>query len=63
MFYLRLVEELEKLGLYKVHADGAIFSFVKSGKLHGLVVTHVDDFLLIGDEVFKSCNKFFSLVK
>ena len=53
MFYLRLVEELEKLGLYKVHSDGAIFSFVKSGKLHGMVVTHVDDFLLIGDDIFR----------
>ena len=51
-FYLRLVDELEKLGLHKIHADGAIFSFVQSGKLHGLVVSHVDDFLLIGDQVF-----------
>ena len=54
MFYLRLVEELERLGLHKVHADGAIFSYVKSGKLHGLVVSHVDDFLLIGDNIFEN---------
>ena len=46
------MEELHKLGIYRVHSDGAIFTFVKSGKLHGLVVSHVDDFLLIGDNVF-----------
>ena len=53
LFYLRLVEELEKLGLHKVHADGALFCYVKDGKLQGIFASHVDDFLLMGNETFK----------
>ena len=52
-FYLKLSETLESLGLHKVHADGALFTFVKDGKLHGLVASHVDDLLIAGDDVFK----------
>ena len=52
MFYLRLVEELLKLGLHKVHSDGALFTFVVEGKLHGLIVIHVDDLILAGDDYF-----------
>ena len=52
MFYLKLVEELLKLKLHKVHADGAIFSYVKEGKLCGLIVVHVDDLLMAGNDVF-----------
>ena len=29
MFYLKLSETLQSLGLHKVHADGAMFTFVK----------------------------------
>ena len=53
MFYLKLSETLESLGLHRVHADGALFTFVKDGKLHGLVASHVDDLLIAGDDVFK----------
>ena len=53
MFYLKLSETLQNLGLHKVHSDGALFSFVKNGKLHGLVASHVDDLLIAGDDVFK----------
>ena len=53
MFYLKLSETLEGLGLHKVHADGAFFVYVKNGKLHGLIVSHVDDLLVMGDEVFE----------
>ena len=53
MFYLKLSETLESLGLHKVHADGALFTFVKNGKLHGLVASHIDDLLIAGDDVFK----------
>ena len=53
MFYLKLSETLEGLGLHKVHADGALFVYVKNGKLHGLIVSHVDDLLVMGDDVFE----------
>ena len=53
MFNLRLVQELKKLDMHQVHADGTLFSYVKAGKLHGLIVSHVDDLLLIGDKHFE----------
>ena len=53
LFYLKLKEELINLGLHKVHADGALFTFVKDGKFHGVVACHVDDLLMGGDEVFE----------
>ena len=42
LFYLRLVEELTKLGLHKVHSDGALFTYVRDGVFHGLVASVVD---------------------
>ena len=53
LFYLRLADELLKLGLHKVHSDGALFTFVKNGRLHGLVASHVDDLLMAGDATFE----------
>ena len=53
MFYLKLSETLQSLGLHKVHADGALFTFVKNGKLHSFVVSHVDDLLIAGDDIFE----------
>ena len=53
LFYLKLVEKLNKMGLHKVHSDGAVFTYVKEGKLHGMVITNVDDLLMIGDEKFE----------
>ena len=53
MFYLKLYETLKSLGLHDVHSDGSVFTFVRDGKFHGLVVSHVDDLLLIGDDVFE----------
>ena len=53
-FYLRLVQELKQLGLHKVHADGALFTYVVDGKLHGLIASNVDDLILAGDEKFKT---------
>ena len=50
---MKLEEKLVGWGLHKVHAEGALFTFVKNGKLHGLVVSHVDDLLLIGDAKFE----------
>ena len=53
MFYLRLVQELDKLGMQKVHTEGALWTYVKNGKLKGLILSHVDDFLLIGNDTFE----------
>ena len=53
LFYLRFSEELQKLGMHKIHSDGALFTYVKEGKLHGLIASHVDDWLVIGDDVFE----------
>ena len=38
--------------MHEVHSDGAVFTYVINGKLHGLVISNVDDLLLIGDEKF-----------
>ena len=38
--------------MHEVHSDGAVFTYVTNGKLHGLVISNVDDLLLIGDEKF-----------
>ena len=40
LFYLRLSRELINLGMHQLHSDGALFSYVKDGKLHGIVVTN-----------------------
>ena len=52
LFYLKLADKLKKLGLNKVHADGALFSYVVDEKLHGIVTTNVDDLIMAGDEKF-----------
>ena len=36
-----------------MHSDGAVFTYVREGKLHGLVITNVDDLLMIGDKKFE----------
>ena len=53
LFNLRLVQELKKLGMHQVHADGTLFTYVKEGKLNGLIVSHVDDLLMMGNEQFE----------
>ena len=52
LFYLRLLKELKKLGMHQIHSESALFSYVKDGKLRGLVVTNTDDLILAGDSVF-----------
>ena len=39
--------------MHQIHSEGALFSFVKEGKLHGIVVTNTDDLILAGDDVFE----------
>ena len=53
LFYLKLSDKLIKLGLHRVHSDWAMFTYVKNGKLHGLVTTHSDDLILAGDDTFE----------
>jgi hypothetical protein len=53
LFYLRLSEKLSELGMHRIHSDGALFTYVKDGKLHGLVTTHSDDLILAGDKMFE----------
>ena len=53
LFYLRFSEELLKLGMHKIHTDGAFFTYVKDTKLQGFIVSHVDDWLVMGNEVFE----------
>ena len=36
LFYLKLSEKLLELGMHRVHSDGALFTYVKDGKIHGL---------------------------
>ena len=52
LFYLKLSEKLLKLGMHRVHSDWAMFTYVRNGKLHGLVTTHSDDLILAGDDIF-----------
>ena len=54
LFYLRLSERLQELGMHKVHSDGALFTYVKDGKLQGLVASHVDDLIMTGNETFQT---------
>ena len=53
LFYLKLSEKLISLGMHRIHSDGAMFCYVKNGKLHGIVTTHSDDLILAGDESFE----------
>ena len=52
LFFMRLARELIELGMHQIHSDNALFSYVKNGKLHGIIVTNTDDLILAGDDVF-----------
>ena len=54
LFYLKLAEKLRDLGLHEVHSDGAVFTYVVGGKLQGLIISNVDDLLMIGNELFNN---------
>ena len=54
LFYLKFSETLRELGMHRVHCDGALFTYVREGKLHGLVTTHSDDLILAGDDIFEN---------
>ena len=53
LFYLQMADTLEGLGCHRIHSDGAFFTFVKKGKLQGLVILNVDDLIIAGNERFE----------
>ena len=63
-FYNSLSKELEHLGCVKNPHDPSLFCKYNEGKLIGVLVSHVDDFLHAGDPIFetkviaKLCQRF-----
>ena len=53
-WYLTLREELLKSGAVVSKYDQAIFTWYFGDKLHGIIVTHVDDFCFAGLEIFQA---------
>ena len=51
-FYLNLKQNLIALGLKNSSLDPSLFYMHRNGKLCGVLVTHIDDFLHCGDEEF-----------
>ena len=51
-WYMAVRETLLSMGMKSVTGDDAFFYLNKKGKLHGLCVLHVDDFLIGGDSYF-----------
>ena len=43
-WYLRVAEELSKLGVHKSIYDEAVFYWYFGNVLHGIICTHMDDF-------------------
>ena len=52
-WYLTMKDELIRLGAKVLKYDEAIFTWNSNGKFHGIIFTHVDDFLLGGSKVFQ----------
>ena len=52
-FYLKVTAILRNSGCHQSIYDPALFYYVKEGKLHGLVGTHVDDFIHAGSDIFE----------
>ena len=54
VWYLRVVDELSKLGVAISMYDKALFVWRNNGKAEGLLSIHVDDFIWCGNEEFES---------
>ena len=52
-FYMSVKESLLNLGCHMSNLEPAIFVYKLHGKVHGLIVCHVDDFLHAGTEMFE----------
>ena len=63
-FYDSIVFELQKLGCRKSNLDPSLFTLSDSGGCHGMLASHIDDFLHVGDAMFdekvtnKLCERF-----
>merc|ERR1711881_354432 len=51
-FYLKVKESLQKLKLKTLPGDDAVYYEHKNGKLMGLILSHVDDFTIVGTREF-----------
>ena len=51
-FWLKVKETLIKLGLKTLPGDEAFYYENKNGKLLGAVLSHVDDFIIAGEDEF-----------
>ena len=51
-FWLRLKENLVALGLKVMLGDEAFYYMHEKGELMGAVLTHVDDFFMVGTDEF-----------
>ena len=56
-WYFAVKEQIEKLGMKTLSGDSSFFYLIKEGKLEGLCILHVDDFLIGGKP------EFFDLIK
>ena len=53
-WYLRVAEELSKLGFYESIYDEAVFYWYSGNVLYGIICTQMDDFFWGGSARFKS---------
>ena len=53
-WYLKVRQELLRLGFVQLKLDNAVFMWYHNGCLHGLVACHVDDFVYGGSDLFHS---------
>ena len=54
VWYLRVVEELRRLGAVVSKLDKSLFTWKLNGDIHGLIIIHVNDFLRTGSSSFDS---------
>ena len=52
-WYLSVKDELQKLGMKQSKLDNALFRWYRHGKIEGIFIMHVDDFLFCGTSNFE----------
>ena len=67
-FYLKVRETLNNLGLKTLPGDDAVYYQHKDGKLIGMILSHVDDFMIAGtkgfvNRIIKGIKKKFTVSK
>ena len=53
-WYLRVINTLEENGMCQLTGDEATYFYRINNKLEGIIVLHVDDFLVLGSDLFLS---------